>query len=101
MIDLEKAKREELRWMILRALYAAEPMGTSESIIKNAIEPVMLDVTLMEVRRQLDYLSERKLITVEHRDGPVWTAKIGRYGIDVVEYTIDCDPGIARPNKWC
>ena len=21
-------------------------------------------------------------------------------GVDVVEYTVDCDPGIARPKKW-
>jgi hypothetical protein len=100
MMDLEKAKREELRWLILRALYAAQPMGTSEVIIKNAIEPVMFDVTTLEVRRELDYLMERGLVTVTHKDTPVWFGKINRYGIDIVEYTIDCDPGISRPCQW-
>jgi hypothetical protein len=99
MIDMEKARREEMRWLILQALYAAQPIGTSEAIIKNAIEPV-LEATVTQIRDQLDYLAERKLITVTRRDTPVWFAKINRYGIDLVEYTVDCDPGIARPKQW-
>ncbi len=99
-IDLEKAKREELRWLILRALYAAQPLGTSEAIIKNAVEPLLLDVTQTEIRNQLDYLSERKLITITDTDCISWHAKINRYGIDAVEYTVSCDPGIARPKQW-
>jgi hypothetical protein len=26
--------------------------------------------------------------------------KLTRIGIDVVEYTVECDPGIARPKKY-
>jgi len=98
-IDLEKARREEMRWLILRSLYAAQPFGTSEVIVRNAIEPVIPDATENEIRRELDYLKERKLISVEE-NRPVWLAKINRYGLDVVEYTVDCDAGIARPKKW-
>jgi hypothetical protein len=97
-VDFEKARREELRWRILKALDAAQPIGTSETIVRNSVEPVVPDVTLIEVRKELDYLAERDLITVERRQ--VWFAKINRYGIDVVEYTVDCHPGIARPKKW-
>jgi len=99
-VDLEKARREELRWLILRALYAARPIGTTESIIKNAIEPVVLDITLIEIRRELDYLEERELVSVTRRDRPVWAAKINNHGVDLVEYTVPCRPGIARPEKW-
>lgn len=99
-INMARARREELRWLILSALYAAQPIGTSEAVIKNAIEPVILDLTLLEIRKELDYLAERDLVTVSHRDGPIWTAKINRHGIDVVEYTVDCLPGIARPKQW-
>lgn len=98
-MDLAKAQCEELRWVILLALNAARPMGTTEVIVRRAIDPVVPGVTDLEIRRELDYLAERKLITVE-RDRPVWFAKINRYGIDVVEYTVSCDPGIARPAKW-
>ena len=99
-IDLEKARREELRWMILRALYAAQPVGTTEIIVMKAMEPVVPDVTLLEIRRELDYLAERDLVNVSREDTPVWFAKINRRGIDVVEYTVDCHPGIARPKRW-
>lgn len=97
--DMEKVRREEMRWLILRALYAAQPIGTSEVIIRAAFEQIIPDATEMEIRRELDYLRERKLITVE-KDRQVWFAKINRYGVDLVEYTVPCDPGITRPKKW-
>jgi Fe2+ or Zn2+ uptake regulation protein len=99
-IDMEKARREELRWMILRALNAAQPVGTTEKIVMQAVAPVAPDVTLMEIRRAMDYLAERDLVTVMGDDSPVWFAKINRHGIDIVEYTVDCHPGIARPRRW-
>lgn len=99
-IDLEKARREELRWMILLTLYAAQPVGASETIIRNAIDPCIPDLTITELRRELDYLDGRDLIAISERHRAIWMAKINRYGIDVVEYTVDCDPGIARPKEW-
>ena len=29
-----------------------------------------------------------------------WHSKLDRLGIDMVEYTIDCQAGIARPQKY-
>jgi hypothetical protein len=100
MIDMERARREELRWMILVALNAAQPVGTSEYIIREAVRPVLPDITHNELRCALSYLEERKLISVNFKETPVWFAKINWYGIDMVEHTIDCLPGIARPRKW-
>ncbi|HOL44632.1 MAG TPA: hypothetical protein PK659_10295 [Methanothrix sp.] len=99
-MDIEKARREELRWLILRTLYAAQPVGTSENVIRNAIEPLMLDITAHEIRRELDYLAERGLVTIMNRDSLVWFAKINDHGVDIVEYTVECYPGIARPKKY-
>jgi len=98
-MDMERARREELRWLILRALYAAQPVGTSERIIRTVVDPIIRGVTELEIRNQIDYLHERKLVGVE-KEHPVWFAKINRAGIDVVEYTVPCDPGIARPKAW-
>ena len=98
--DLDRARREELRWLILRALYAAQPIGTTENIVKNAIEPCVPDVSITELRTQMDYLAERGLITIVERYRPTWFVKINRYGVDVVEYTIEVEPGIARPKEW-
>lgn len=98
-LDMEKARREEMRWLVLRALYSAMPIGTSEVIIAEALREVIPDVTELEIRKALDYLCERKIVNVE-RNRPVWFAKINNHGIDIVEYTVDCNPGIARPKKW-
>lgn len=98
-VDLEKARREELRWIIMRTLDAARPIGTSESVVRSAIEPVVPDITLVELRREMGYLEDRRLIEISGKDSPVWAAKLTRDGIDLVEYTVDCHPGIARPKK--
>ena len=29
-----------------------------------------------------------------------WFAELNRHGTDVAEYTVECDPGIARPQKY-
>jgi hypothetical protein len=68
-------------------------------IIRTVVDPIIRGVTELEIRNQLDYLAERKLIKIE-KNQPVWFAKINRDGIDIVEYTVMCDPGIARPAKW-
>ena len=98
-IDFERARREGLRWLILKTLEAASWTGTSESIVRSAVEPLVPDITFNEIREELDYLEGRELVTTE-RNRSVWHAKISRYGIDIVEYTVDCHPGIARPKKY-
>ena len=98
-VDLATAQREELRWLILLALNAARPVGTSEVIVRRAIDPVVPGVTDLEIRREMDYLAERDLVNIE-RNRPVWFARINRHGIDIVDYTVACHAGIARPAKW-
>jgi len=99
-IDLEKAKTEHLRWLILTALNAARPVGTSETIVLSALQAVPLPVTLVELRREMEYLEDRKLVVVAGKESPCWHAKLTHHGVDVVEYTVECHPGIARPKKW-
>jgi hypothetical protein len=99
-IDLEKARREQLRWYILETLNAARPVGANEDMVLSTIQAIPLPTTPLELRRELDYLEDRKLVTLSGKGGPVWFAELTRYGVDVVEYTIDCDPGIARPKKY-
>jgi hypothetical protein len=99
--DLDKARRENLRWLILLALNSAQPVGASEMVVFSAITPMMPDLTQLELRRSMDYLAERDLITITGRETqPQWFCKLDRYGMDVVEYTLPCEPGIARPNKY-
>lgn len=99
-IDMERAQREEARWRILRALDAGRPTPVSETIIWRVLRDIKLSITAQGLRRELDYLRDRELITILNEDSPTWSADLTRYGVDVVEYTVDCDPGIARPAKW-
>lgn len=99
--DIEKSRRENLRWMILQALQSAQPVGASEQIVHSAISPMLPDLTQLELRKNLDYLAGRELIEISGRNTqPQWFCKLARYGIDIVEYTVDCDAGIARPKKY-
>jgi hypothetical protein len=99
-VDLEKIEREESRWRILKVLESGGPGPVSETIILRALCDVELHFTPRDLRRQLDYLKDRKLIELRAGDRPVWTAELTRYGVDLVDYTIECEPGISRPRKW-
>jgi DNA-binding transcriptional ArsR family regulator len=99
-VDFERAQREEARWRILRALDAGRPGAVSETILFRCLADIKLKLTPRELRRQLDYLRDRQLITIMDEDGPTWSAELTRIGVDVVEYTVPCEPGIARPPKW-
>ncbi|WP_290889419.1 hypothetical protein [Arenimonas sp.] len=100
MIDLEKARRETLRWLILLTLDKARPLGASEGLILSVIAQVPQPVTAHELRREMDYLADRQLISIAGRESPQWHAELTRDGVDVVEYTVPVDPGIARPAKY-
>ncbi len=99
-IDLEKARREEMRWRILKVLDAGRPLPVAETLILTTLQDVSLPVSPHGLRRELDYLADRKLIIVQGRDTPTWQACLTHYGVDLVEYSVDCFPGIARPKRW-
>ena len=97
---MERATREESRWRILRGLDAGRPYQVSETILWRLVSGDLgLPVSPMMLRRELVYLEERGLIEVLNRDEATWAARLTRAGIDVVEYTVPCEPGIARPPK--
>ena len=99
-MDMEKARREQIRWLIMVAVNAGRPSAVAESLILGAIQGVPVQCTALEVRRELDYLEDRKLIELERLEGAPWTAELTRDGVDFVEYTIPAEPGIARPKKY-
>lgn len=98
-IDLVKRRREHIRWILLRALDNARPGGTNESVLLQTIQALYVDATQQEIRRELGYLEDRELIDVSERHTGLWQAELGRIGVDLVEYTVACEPGIARPPK--
>lgn len=100
-VDFEKHQREEARWRILRVLDIGRPNPVAETLIwRHLTSDLKLPMTPHGVRRELDYLEERGLVKISGRDTPIWLSELTRDGIDVVEHTVECDPGIARPPKW-
>jgi hypothetical protein len=94
--ELTREQREEARWRLLRAIYFGRPLATADTILWRALHDIALPITLKQVRQELDYLESRKLVEIKKRPD-VWLSELTWHGVDVVEYTVDCVPGIARP----
>lgn len=99
-MDMEKNRREAIRWYVLIAVNSGRPEPVAETLILSAIQSVPIQCTALELRRELDYLADRDLVDLKRHEGAPWTAALTRNGVDVVEYTVECDPGIARPKKY-
>ena len=100
MIDFDKNKREHVRWLVLLTLDHARPIGANEGLILSTIQTVPIQLTALELRRELDYLAGKGLIELRGRDTASWHAKLSSAGVDVVEYTAPTGNGIARPEKY-
>lgn len=99
-VDHDRVRREHMRWVLMLTLNNARPMGCHDAVALATIQGVYPDATGLETRRELDYLAERGLVDLQKLPDGRWVAKLNRYGVDVAEYTVDCEPGIARPEKY-
>jgi hypothetical protein len=99
-MDLEQKQKEDARWRILRILDSGRPVGVNEDVIARVLHDVKLPLTMQGLRRELAYLRDSGLITIEGEDTEVWAGKLTPHGIDIVEYTAAAPAGIARPKKY-
>lgn len=97
---LDQKRREVIRWDIIRCLNLSSPYPVGDTLLLEAVGGMDMPITMTDIRRALDYLEGRRLITVEGRSQPKWIAKLTRHGVDLAEYVIECEPGIARPVKY-
>ncbi len=100
MIDPAKARRESMRWYILLTLNNSRPIDPSEVLVLSTIQGVIPDATAVELRREMDYLADRQIVSLDKQPHGVWLVGLTSLGVDIVEYTVDCRPGIARPTKY-
>jgi hypothetical protein len=98
--DLARIRREALRWLILLTLNNARPLGCAEGPILSVAQTQYPDASPLEIRVNLDYLADRELVQVNRHPHGTWHAELTRHGVDVAEYTVDVQPGIARPAKY-
>ena len=96
----DKARREGMRWHLINTLNKARPYTSSEVFLLDVMRGIYPDATALELRQQLEYLSDRRLIDLTKQPAGMWLADLTRLGVDLAEYTIDCQPGIARPDKY-
>lgn len=96
----EKYRREGMRWHLINTLNKARPYTSSEVFLLDVMRGIYPDVTALELRQQLEYLQDRKLVDLNKQPSGMWFADLNRLGVDVAEYTIDCQAGIARPEKY-
>jgi hypothetical protein len=99
-MDMEKTRRESIRWHILVAVNSGAPYPVAEPLVLAAVQAIPLECTALELRRQLDYLEDRRLVELKRHEGAPWTAELTRHGVDYVEYNLDGQPGISRPKKY-
>jgi len=92
-----KIRRGSMRWMILDSIYLNRPVGMHTAELLPIIRSVYKDATHLEIRRELDYLEERELVRIQKDPLDNWSVNLKRYGIEIVEYACECDPGIDRP----
>lgn len=97
---IAKARTEGIRWQMISILNKARPHTTSEQFLIDVLRQLYPDITGIELRRELDYLADRKLVDIVKQPIGLWFADLTRLGVDIAEYTIDCQPGIARPEKY-
>ena len=96
----EKYRREGMRWHIINTLNKARPYTSSEVFLLDVMRGIYPTVTALELRQRLEYLQDRKLLDLTKQPSGMWFADLNRLGVDIAEYTIECQAGIARPEKY-
>jgi len=92
----ERKRREQIRWLCLQHIDAARPAQMTDAALLPLVQTVHSITALRELRRELDYLMECGLLTLVE-DYETWRLKLTHHGIDLVQYTGPCPPGIGRP----
>ena len=97
MIDMQRVRREAIRWYLIVAADISRPQGLYVEAMLPVVHAVYPDATELEVKRELDYLEERRLVDIARDGTGRWFVNLTRHGIDIAEYTTLVEPGIARP----
>lgn len=98
-LQAARARREFMRWVLLLAANINRPVHSTQRFLLQVVQGEYPDATELEVRRELDYLDSRELLKIKVDPLGQISVDLTRDGIDVVEYTVECDPGIMRPAK--
>lgn len=82
------------RGRILKILYKAYPEGVHKEDISLTLQDMQFYITDGILRGHCDYLAGKDYIEIIEGDGLDYVALITPKGIDLLEESIDADPGI-------
>lgn len=99
-IDIARAEREALRWLMLTALWHARPYGTREDVLLACAHEIPIYANAELIRRELGWLESHGLAAIVKDASPIWSVKLTALGEDVYEYRADAPAGLARPPRW-
>jgi hypothetical protein len=98
-LQAARARREFMRWIVLMTADLWRPSPATLRSLLGVVQGEYPDVTELELRRELDYLESRELLKVFEDPLGQLRVDLTRYGIDIAQYTVAVEPGIARPPK--
>lgn len=75
--------REDRLLVILRVLSKVPAGRANHIVLCAALRPLGHDVSLERMQRDLEWLAEKRLVTVEDLEATVTVATITPYGVDV------------------
>ena len=96
---LSQAHIAGLRWALLRTVMVGGHVGATDRMCLDVARAEYLSVTRKAIRDELAYLETRKLVEIQRSEVEAWRVTLTRAGRDLVDYTTDCEPGIARPPR--
>ncbi len=88
-----------LRWTIMRTIMVGGHLGATDRMCKEVAAAEFMGVTRQLVRNEIKYLEDRGLTDVTRSEVSAWRMTLNRHGRDIVDYTVPCLPGIARPER--
>ena len=99
-MNMQRTLTETIRWNVLVAANSARPAPVSETLVLSMIQAIPIECDATQLRREFDYLEGRGLISVKRLEVAPWLIGLSWEGVDLVDYTAESVPGIARPKKY-
>lgn len=99
--NVETQRHRLRRLRILQTLQLNRPNAMGDGLIRQVLKSdIDLAFTQSTIRKGLEYLEGRKLVTIESQDGALWIVKISADGIDYLDGLGDDIDGVARPSEF-
>ena len=96
---VKQARRKMIRYRLLKILDAGRPTPLGEGLIKQVLVDVDLGASLQDVRKAMQYLSDKKFLAItQERD--YWLARLLPTGVDFLENPDASDNGISKPEDF-